>query len=104
MDFDLKVGELVMGSFFPVKKNKKKNKESGWGKLMCNFLFCFNGYCATEQGTFCINSACQLCIWAVSTKENPALINKIKLIEQRSLRVATLSYLEHAGTGFPFSQ
>lgn len=81
------------GKFNSCKKNK-----SGWGKLMFNFLFCFSSYCASEQGTFCI----QLCIWAVGTERSPPLINKIKLIEQRCLRVATLSYLEHAGTGWPF--
>lgn len=82
---------------------------------MCNTLLCPNDYCqhATEQGRHCVTMRAKLSgleplldpCERVTDKiltQNPPLLNKVALIEQPFSRVATISYLEHAGTGSPF--
>lgn len=63
ISISLKAGEVDLRRevWTPVTNWEK----SGWGKLMCNSLLCSNCYCATEQGTFCINSVSHMCICVV---------------------------------------
>lgn len=64
-------------------------EKTGWGKLMCNTLFCPYGYCqgATEQGTYCVSrssrhsymsmfKATGVCLWKYTAglhSEKPSL-------------------------------
>lgn len=89
--------------------------KTGWGELMCNTLLCPNDYCqhATEQGRHCVAGRAKLSgleplldpCERVTHKLLTQILHcwiKLHWLSNHFYRVATISYLERAGTGTPF--